>query len=190
MPHIGAVYNFAVSLTRNAGNAEDLTQDTFLNAFRRFESFSVGTNCKAWLFKICKNLFIDNYRERRRRPQHQEVGTVEPAEHDPSTDVAALEQHQAAHERGRLMSREIENEEIFLDLFGDEINKFLQELPDDFRQALILCDVEGLTYQEIADSMATPIGTVRSRISRARGILRERLEAYAGDLGYLKSEKE
>lgn len=176
MPHIGAVYNFAMSLTRNPGNAEDLAQDTFLNAFRRFQSFSVGTNCKAWLFKICKNLFIDGYRERRRRPQHQEIDTADPAGHDPQGDVMALE------------NREIENEEIFLDLFGDEINRFLQELPEDFRHALVMCDVEGLTYQEIAESMDTPIGTVRSRISRARGILRERLEEYAADLGYLKSK--
>ncbi len=177
MPHIGAVFNFAVSLTRNPGNAEDLTQDTFLNAFRRFGSFSVGTNCKAWLFKICKNLFIDSYRERRRRPQHQEIDNVEPPDRDPQRDVLAMDGN-----------REIENEEIFLDLFGDEINRFLQELSDDFRQALVLCDVDGLTYEEIAESMGTPIGTVRSRISRARSILRERLESYAADLGYLKGK--
>lgn len=173
LPHLDAVYNFAFSLARQVSSAEDLVQDTFLQAYRKFESFEIGTNCKAWLFRICKNLFIDRYRARKRRPTHQEIETREPAVVDKDPSVAALEQ------------RGIDNEEIFLDLFGDEVNRFLTELPEEFRKSLILCDLEGLSYQEIAELEDVPIGTVRSRISRARSFLREKLEDYAQELGYV-----
>lgn len=172
LPHMDAVYHFAFSLARQVSTAEDLVQDTFLQAYRRFDTFELGTNCKAWLFRICKNLFIDRYRARKRRPAHQEIQTREPAVLDKDPATAALEQ------------RGIDNEEIFLDLFGDEVNRFLAELPEEFRKALVLCDLEGLTYQEIADIEEVPIGTVRSRISRARSFLREKLEDYAQELGY------
>lgn len=175
MVHLEAVFGFAMSLTRNGTAAEDLTQETFLNALRGFDSFQIGTNCKAWLFRICKNLFIDGYRSKVRRPQHQEIELAEPAALDPDFD-------QRAFEHGS-----IENEELFLDLFGDEVNRYLAELPEEFRRALLLCDLEGLAYEEIAEIMETPIGTVRSRISRARAHLRERLEEHARELGYLRN---
>ncbi len=176
MPHLDAVYHFAYSLSRESGRAEDLVQDTYLQAYRKFTTFEQGTNCKAWLFRICKNLFIDGFRANRRRPRLQSIGAVEPAQSDPDRAIAHF------HQRG------IESEEIFLDLFGDEVNHFLTELPDEFRVALILCDLEGLCYQEIADALEVPIGTVRSRISRARSFLRERLEEYASELGYRTTE--
>ena len=149
-------------------------QDTFVSAYKNFERFRVGTNCKAWLFKICKNLFIDGYRARRRRPVHQDVDTAEVASTDREHDVRTF------------LSSGIDNEELFLDLFGDEINQYLAELPEEFRRALLLCDLEGFSYEEISEVMDTPVGTVRSRISRGRTMLRERLEEYARELGYLK----
>lgn len=174
LPHAEALYRFAFSLTKNSAAAEDLVQDTFVSAYRSFKSFRVGTNCKAWLFKICKNLFIDGYRARRRRPIHQEVGTTEVASTDTPHDVTTF------------LKREIDDEVLFLDLFGDEINRYLEELPEEFRRALLLCDLDGLSYEEISDIMDTPLGTVRSRISRGRMMLREKLEDYARELGYLK----
>ncbi len=177
MPHMAAVYQFALSLTRDSAAAEDLVQETFLNAFRSFDRFEIGTNCKAWLFRICKNSFIDGYREQKRRPVHQAVETAEPGAFDRPRDIRAFEK------------LGIDQEELFLDLFGDEVNKFLAELPPDFRQAMLLCDLEGLAYEEIAEVLGIPIGTVRSRISRARSFLRERLEDYAKELGYIKVAK-
>ncbi|MCA8961868.1 MAG: sigma-70 family RNA polymerase sigma factor [Planctomycetes bacterium] len=172
LPHLDAVYHFARGLARSAVRAEDLVQDTYLQAFSKFDTYEAGTNCKAWLFRICKNLYIDRFRAERRRPPHQEFGPVEPLRHDTDRGTRELER------------RGIDDESIFLDLFGDEVNRFLQELPDEFRRALLLCDLEGLTYQEIANVLDVPIGTVRSRISRGRSILREKLEDYADDLGF------
>ena len=173
-PYAEALYRFALSLTKDSTAAEDLVQDTFVSAYKNFERFRVGTNCKAWLFKICKNLFIDGYRARRRRPVHQDVDTAEVASTDREHDVRTF------------LSSGIDNEELFLDLFGDEINQYLAELPEEFRRALLLCDLEGFSYEEISEVMDTPVGTVRSRISRGRTMLRERLEEYARELGYLK----
>ena len=178
LPHLDAVFGFALSLTHDRSWADDLVQGTFLSAFRRFETFEPGTNCKAWLFRICKNRFIDDFREKRRRPAHHEIEKVEPPSVDAESESQVLEQFGA------------EPEEKFNDLFGDEVNRFLQELPEDFRQALVLCDVDGLSYQEIGELMDTPIGTVRSRISRARSFLRERLESYANENGYLRRTRQ
>ena len=168
-----AVYNFACSLTRDRVVAEDLTQETFLHAFRGFLKFRIGSNCKAWLFKICKNLFIDQFRRRAQVPQQAQIETLEAANLDPPVDTRSLEEHG------------IRNEEVYADLFGDEMYRQLAELPKVFREALLLCDLEGLSYQEIANVMNTPVGTVRSRISRARDFLRPRLEVYAEKLGFL-----
>ncbi len=164
LPYLDAVYNFAFSLTGAAVAAEDLAQETFLNALRGFRKFQIGTNCKAWLFKVCKNVFIDRLRRRHRRPLQVPLENLEPVSLDPSFDKRIFE------ERG------LENEDVHAVLFGDEINRYLAELPGEFRQALLLCDVEGLSYQEIAEAMGTPVGTVRSRIFRARNFLKERLE--------------
>jgi RNA polymerase sigma-70 factor (ECF subfamily) len=171
LPYLEDVHRFASSLTRHDAQAEDLTQETFLAAFRAFDRFEPGTNCKAWLFRIAKNLFIDRLREVKRRPRHQTVVGDLPT-HDPQRSVRAFEAHG------------IENEEIFLDLFGDEVNTHLAELPEEFRRAVLLCDVEGLRYDEIAGILDVPIGTVRSRISRGRAHLRDRLSEYARELGY------
>ena len=165
------MFRFALGLTRNRARAEDLVQDTYLKAFKAFDRFRAGSNAKSWLFRICKNHFIDRYREKARRPHHG--GAVEELAVDsPRRSIEVFEREG------------IENEEIFLDLFGDEVNRYLRELPEPFRKALLLCDLEGLSYDEIAEVLEVPIGTVRSRISRGRAFLKERLVTYAQELGY------
>ncbi len=173
LPYLDAVYNFAFSLTRDCVVAEDLVQETFLHAFRGFRNYKIGTRCKAWLFKICKNLFIDQFRRRARSPLQAQAEILELASVDPPLDTRTLE------ERG------IGNEQVYADLFGDEMYRQLAELPKVFREALLLCDLEGLSYREIANVMNTPVGTVRSLISRARDFLIPRLEIYAEKLGFL-----
>ncbi len=174
LPYLDAVYNFAFSLTRDCVLAEDLAQETFLHAFRGFRNYKIGTRCKAWLFKICKNLFIDQFRRRVRVPEQVLVETLEAASLDLPHDTRTLEIHG------------IVNEGVYADLFGDEIQRHLAELPTSFREALLLCDLEGLSYQEIAKVINKPIGTVRSRISRARSFLRERLGKYAQNLRFFR----
>ncbi len=171
LPHMDDVFRFAMGLTRNRAQAEDLVQDTFIKAFKAFAGFRVNSNVKAWLFRICKNHFIDRYRQKARRPRHSgdvETVAVDPVRH--SIDVFEREG--------------IDNPETFLDLFGDEVNRYLRELPEVYRKALLLCDVDGLSYEEISDVLDVPIGTIRSRISRGRAFLKERLEEYAEELGY------
>lgn len=177
LPYMEDVHRFALSLARNPTQAEDLVQETFLSAFKAFGRFRPGSNCKAWLFRICKNLFIDKIREVQRRPRLQTVVGDLPSK-DTRRSVRAFE------ERG------IDSEEIFLDLFGDEVNQHLDEMPEEFRNAVILCDVEGMRYDEIAEILEVPVGTVRSRISRGRAFLRDRLSEYARDLGYGRGQGE
>lgn len=173
LPHLDSVFNFSFSLTRNRAGAEDLTQETFTRALRGFRSFRAGTSAKAWLFKICRNLFIDQFRRREKITIHSLLEGAEPLVADRTPDERAFEEQGT---RGGLEYRE---------LFADEVRNELADLPDEFRQALLLCDLEGLTYEEITEVMGTPIGTVRSRISRARSLLRERLACYARELGYV-----
>ena len=175
--HIEALYRFAAYLCQNEADAEDLVQDTYLKAFRKFHQFRPGTNLKAWLFRIVRNAHIDRTRQKKREPDLAELSEIVPAR-DGSSDTPA-----GGFERWTGLA--IENERGFYDHFGDEVNRFLRELPARFRAALILCDIEGLSYQEISQVLECPVGTVRSRISRARRHLREKLYRYAQDLGYV-----
>jgi len=177
LPHLDDIFRFALSLSRNRAEAEDLSQDTFLLAFRAFGRLRPESNVKAWLFRICKNRFIDRFRQKRRRPCHGSA-VENLASFPPERETAVFEQNG------------IENERTFLDLFGDEVNRYLGELPEEYRSALLLCDLEGFRYDEIAEILDVPAGTVRSRISRGRAILREKLEEYARDLGYGSESRE
>lgn len=178
--HLEALYRFTVYLCRNDSDAEDLLQDTLLNAFRKYHQFSPGTNLKAWLFRIARNAHIDRARKRQREPELSELKEASaPADPAPETIDSGLQ-------RWKELTRQ--NKEVFLDFFGDEVNRFMNELPPDFRLALVLCDVEGLSYQEISEALECPVGTVRSRISRGRSHLREKLQEYAAELGYDTSE--
>ena len=176
MPHINSMYNFAFRLTMDEDDANDLVQDTYLKAFRFISSFERGTNAKAWLFRILKNSFINDYRKKTKEPSkvdYQEVETFydseEAAGTDQTTDLRA---------------------ETVQDLLGDEIANALNSLPVDFRTVIILSDIEGFTYEEMAKILDIPIGTVRSRLHRARQLLKDKLKNYAATMGYNTDDAE
>ncbi len=179
LSHLGAVFRFAVYLTKNEIDAEDLAQDAFVQALRKYELFRPGTDLKAWLFRITRNLYIDQLRRKKLSPQATDLA-----------DQIGDDKFHAPETWSSVQMMTKDDEESFYELFGDEVRKFLQELPDTFRLALLLCDVEGLSYDEIGVALDCPVGTVRSRISRARQHLREKLYNYARDLGYLRERKE
>ncbi|MEQ8905800.1 sigma-70 family RNA polymerase sigma factor [Ekhidna sp.] len=169
MPHIDSMYNFAYRLTFDEDEAKDLVQDTYMKAFRFINSFQEGTNAKAWLYRILKNSFINDYRKKSKQPakvDYQEVEQFYNSEDTPSNATVDL----------RL--------ETTKDMIGDEISNALNSLAVDFRTVVILCDLEGFTYEEMAKILDIPIGTVRSRLHRARNLLREKLGSYALSMGY------
>ncbi len=169
MPHIDSMYNFAYRLTFDEDEAKDLVQDTYLKAYRFISSFQQGTNAKAWLYRILKNSFINDYRKKSKQPSkvdYQEVEQYYNSEDTPSESTLDL----------RL--------ETTKDMIGDEITNALNSLAIDFRTVIILCDLEGFTYEEMAKILDIPIGTVRSRLHRARNLLREKLSSYAYSMGY------
>jgi len=169
MPHIDSMYNFAYRLTFDEDDAKDLVQDTYMKAYRFINSFQEGTNAKAWLYRILKNSFINDYRKKSKQPakvDYQEVEQFYNSEDTPSNATVDL----------RL--------ETTKDMIGDEISNALNSLAVDFRTVVILCDLEGFTYEEMAKILDIPIGTVRSRLHRARNLLREKLGSYALSMGY------
>jgi len=172
LPYLDQLYGAALRMTRNPADAEDLVQETFVKAFSAFNSYTDGTNLKAWLFRILTNAFINTYRKKQRQPLQT---------HTDDLDDWQM-QHTQAYATGQLRSAEAEA----LDrLPNDLINNALAELSEDRRVAVYLADVEGFSYQEIADIMDTPIGTVMSRLHRGRKQLRGLLEEYAIAEGYL-----
>ena len=174
--HLDLLYNSAMQMTRNAADAEDLVQETFVKAYRFFDRFKKGTNCRAWLFKIMKNNFINAFRKRSKEPVRVDFEQVE----------ATLQaQPQPAVPPGEAKSIE----HLFEELVEDDVKEALDQLPFEFRMVTILSDVEGLSYQEIADIMECPVGTVRSRLSRARRFLRGKLYEFARKHGIVKSQQ-
>jgi len=170
IPHMDALYNFALRMTGDSDDANDLVQDTFLKAFRFFNMFEKGTNSKAWLFRIMKNTFINTYRKKSKEPDkvdYEEVENFYENVKPSSTDSAHLEK------------------EIYDNLLDDEISAAIASLPDDFKTVIILSDIEGFTYDEIADFVDCPVGTVRSRLHRARKMLFAKLYKYANEKGYI-----
>ena len=169
LPHADALYNFAYHLTYDVDDANDLVQDTFLKGWRFINSYQEGTNAKAWLFKILKNTFINEYRKKKLRPTEVDY-----------EDFIAYQEADEATQVGNLDLRQ----EIFQNLLSDEMIKAINELPVDFRTIILLCDIEEFSYEEIAKIIDIPIGTVRSRLFRARNMLKDKLRDYAKTLGF------
>lgn len=173
VPHLDAVYNFALRMTGDEDDADDLVQETYLKAFRFFDKFEKGTNCKAWLFRILKNSFINDYRKTTKEPNKVDYDDVQNFYENIKADEVETQHYE---------------EDAFANLLDDEISKAISELPEDFRTVVILSDIEGFTYEEIADFVDIPVGTVRSRLHRARKMLYVQLFDYAKNKGFVKKK--
>ena len=169
LPHIDAMYNFAFRITYDEDTAKDLLQDTYYKAFRFIESFQQGTNAKAWLFRILKNSFINEFRKKNKEPS--------------MVDYQDVETYYNSDDVNEVITSDL-RVEVLQDMIGDEVSNALNSLAVDFRIVIILCDLEGFTYEEMSKILDIPIGTVRSRLHRARNLLREKLRAYAKSLGF------
>ncbi|MBH1988809.1 MAG: sigma-70 family RNA polymerase sigma factor [Myxococcaceae bacterium] len=176
IPHVGTLYGAALRLTRSPGDAEDLVQETYLKAFRSFDQFEMGTNSKAWLFRILTNTFINKYR---RKVKEREI--LDGEAHAP-TVFSTLDASNRSTDRNP--------ENILSDRsLSDEVVKALAKVPVDFRVIVLLSDVYNLSYKEIAETVLIPIGTVMSRLFRGRRILQEQLFDYAVKEGVISSAR-
>ncbi len=172
LPLLSAVHGYALRLTRNAEAARDLVQETFLRAYRTFDNFRSGTNCKAWLFTILYSIFVNRYRKERREPRMVSFEEIE----------ARFRQALETPDAGRSAS----GAPVWTD---PDVEEALGELPEAFRATVVLVDVEDFTYEEAAAAMNCPVGTVRSRLSRARKMLFAALHEHALRVGYRKQGK-
>jgi RNA polymerase sigma-70 factor (ECF subfamily) len=170
LPHTELLYNYALRMTNNPEDADDLLQETFLKAYRFWDKYEQGTNIRAWLFRIMKNSYINRYRKETKEPisvAYEEVEGFYPSIRDESVPPNDLQ------------------ENVLGSLLDDDVSSAVADLPEDFRTVVILCDIEGLSYEEIAEFVDIPLGTVRSRLHRGRKLLRDRLMVYAKKRGYI-----
>ncbi len=173
VPHMDVLYNFALRTTGNEDDARDLLQETYLKAYRFWDKYEKGTNIRAWLFRIMKNSYINLYRRETKEPDTVDYNDVENFYHSIRAQFADSNDLQ---------------EKLFKGVLGDEVAKALESLPEDFRTVVILCDIEGLTYDEIAEFVDVPIGTVRSRLHRGRKLLQVKLLEYAKQQGIIPND--
>ncbi len=176
LPHIDALYAFAFHLTGNEEDSNDLVQETCLKAYKSLDTYQRGTNGKAWLFRILKNTFINEYRRKIKGPV--------------ATDFSEYTNIKEEEEDSNFSSYFDLRVEMFDKMMGDEVTDAVNALPEDFRIVILLCDIEDFTYEEIAKILDIPIGTVRSRLHRGRNLLKEKLRSYALERGFLSNNKD
>lgn len=175
LPHLDAVYRFALRLTGAPDQAQDLVQDTFLRAFKAWDQYTPGTQCKSWLFTICRNLYVRQWERGRRHDQIVAENTQPEA---PGSDTVNPLWSTVA---------EVDPAGAFFDaIVGEEVLKAIGALPEEFGTAVLLSDVEGMAYQEISDLLGVPVGTVKSRIFRGRRQLQKVLYEYAVEMGHIR----
>jgi RNA polymerase sigma-70 factor, ECF subfamily len=168
LPHLDALYRVALRLTADPSQAEDLVQDTMLKAYRSWRQYRPGTNAKGWLLTILRNTFINDYRRRKHEPVAMDLEAVEPHALDRSIE-------------------EVDPEgSFFAQIVDAKVLEAIDALPHEFREVLVLSDVEGMSYAEIAETLQIPVGTVKSRLFRARRQLQADLYAHAVEMGYIQ----
>ena len=169
--HLDTLYRVALRLTGNASDADDLVQETMLKAYRAWDQYEKGTNAKGWLLTILRHAFINEYRRRTRHPETVDLDTIEP--------FAVFGEIQEEDPQGAFFDR----------IVDDEVLRAIDALPEAFRETLVLSDVEGMSYQEIGKILEIPVGTVKSRLFRARQLLQAKLYDYAVNMGYIKGSR-
>lgn len=169
LPQLDALYTFAYHLTYNEEDANDLVQEAYFKAYKSIHRYQEGTNAKAWLFRILRNIFINEYRRKVNRPTKVDYEEIINYHEEEDTNYSSYMDLR---------------EEMFQGMIGDEVTMAINALPVDFRVVILLCDIEDFKYEEISSILDIPIGTVRSRLHRARNLLKEKLSAYAASLGY------
>ena len=172
-----SIYGMALKLTKNDRDAEDLVQDTLVKAYNHFDSFEPGTNCKAWLFKILTNTFINRYRKQQR-------------EHEMLSKDGEYARNQINRETSNVEQVYTPEDVNYMSEFGDEVQNALALIPEDFRFVVMCADLQDYSYKEIASMVGCPIGTIMSRLFRGRQILKKHLKNYAESLGYDISDSE
>lgn len=172
LPHMDALLRTALRMTKNEGDADDLVQEAFFKAYRFWDKFEQGSNCRAWLFKIMTNIFINNYRAKAWTPQ--------------TVDLEDVDDDFLFGQLSALGPSDNPEQHFFNKVFDDDVKKAIEELPEDFRLVIVLSFLEGFSYQEIADIVGLNIGTVKSRLHRGRKLLQKSLWQYAIKNGFVK----
>lgn len=172
LPHMDALYRTALRMTKNETDAEDLVQEAFVKAYRFWDKFETGSNCRAWLFKIMTNIFINDYRSKSRSPM--------------SVNMDDIDDNFLFGQLAAIGPGDDPEKQLFAKIFDDDVKKAIEELPDDFRLVVVLSFLEGFSYQEIAEIADLQLGTVKSRLHRGRKLLQKKLYDYAVRNGYIK----
>ncbi|RME23249.1 MAG: sigma-70 family RNA polymerase sigma factor [Candidatus Zixiibacteriota bacterium] len=172
LPHMDALYRTALRMTKNEADAEDLVQEAMIKAYRFWDKFEPGSNCRAWLFKIMTNIFINDYRAKSRTPI--------------SVNVDDIDDNFLYGQLADMGPDETPEAKLFAKIFDDDVKKAIEELPDDFRLVVVLSFLEEFSYQEIADIVGLQLGTVKSRLHRGRKLLQKQLYDYAVRNGYIR----